>query len=343
MNELPFEAVPGLAVRLYRMCWQLETWLRLILYVEFRAEYLNWEDRIHELLRGTWPPRSLFKDKELHHMATPHEEGISYLTFGQLWTVISHTEHWKLFESYFPPKANTQERISEVMAIRNRVAHFREPHIRDIDRLKLFLHDMNPGIRRFCIRYSSEAFHLDNPIASMLDSVWEDLGLGIELQHSKGWLYASGGYRFQPAMNAELELLARPTSSEGSHPGVIYLLKLYSRKNDFDSALFIERTRNLHKDLIHIFLTPLSSEIRVTVPGNHEIVHTYNIIVKILSAARAASSRSQLPAKPDLSELPELVLRPYHILAYFTEECREPILEVEEPKPPRPRKRRVRK
>jgi hypothetical protein len=49
-------------------------------------------------------------------MATPHQAALSYLTFGQLWSVISDVANWPLFEPYFPPKSNVEVKIEEVKA-----------------------------------------------------------------------------------------------------------------------------------------------------------------------------------------------------------------------------------
>src|SRR5262245_56862843 len=147
-DEWTYEPVPKSAVRLFRMCWQLETWLRMLVYVELRAARLDWEQPIKKHIRD-WPPHSLERDKRLHHMATHHQATLSYLTFGQLWDMIADTDNWSLFAPYFPPKENAEIRVEEVKAIRNRVAHFRDPHAQDAARLELFLRDMEAGIRRF--------------------------------------------------------------------------------------------------------------------------------------------------------------------------------------------------
>src|SRR5688500_9070730 len=111
-----YRPIPATAERLFRMCWQLENWLRTMVYVELRADQADWEAPLRKTAKD-WPPPYLTRDKELHHMATPHQGGLSYLTFGQLWDVI--VANWTLFEPYFPPKANVDPRIKEVKAIRN--------------------------------------------------------------------------------------------------------------------------------------------------------------------------------------------------------------------------------
>src|SRR5262245_48821117 len=112
-----FEAVPGAAVRVFRMSWQLEVWLRLFVHVELRAGCTDWEAPIKQSARE-WPLRSQTADKRLHHMATAHQAGISYLTLGQLWQIIVDDRNWSLFEPYFPPRHNAVVKMEEVQAIR---------------------------------------------------------------------------------------------------------------------------------------------------------------------------------------------------------------------------------
>jgi hypothetical protein len=190
-ENITYSPVPTSAERLFRMCWQLENWLRTIVYVELRAHRIDWENPIRTQVKN-WPPQSLASDKRLHHMVTPHKAALSYLTFGQLWDVISSEESWKLFAPYFPPKENVEIKISEVKRIRNPTAHFREPHFLDFDRLKLFIGDMEPGIRRFCSRYTQEKIPIvaspTDPVSKLLADIWQDVGYGIELMLPRGWL-----------------------------------------------------------------------------------------------------------------------------------------------------------
>jgi len=45
--------------------------------------------------------------KRLHHMATHHQSALSYLSFGQLWVVISATENWLGYVRPIPPAQRT--------------------------------------------------------------------------------------------------------------------------------------------------------------------------------------------------------------------------------------------
>ena len=79
-----YRPVSETAVQIFRMAWQLESWLRLFVYVELRAARLDWDEPIKVAAE-----RMRQRDNVLHHMATPHEQSLSYLSFGQLWEIIA--------------------------------------------------------------------------------------------------------------------------------------------------------------------------------------------------------------------------------------------------------------
>ncbi|WP_437712440.1 hypothetical protein WMF45_43155 [Sorangium sp. So ce448] len=330
-----YEPVPRAALRLYRLTWQLETWLRLLVYVELRSARLDWEEPIKRRVRE-WPPSSFGNDKRLHHMTTSHQASVSYLTFGQLWAVISDNDNWPLFEPYFPPKAITDARIEEIKAIRNRVAHFREPHPQDEARLELFLRDLEPGIRQFCIRYTratSLSQSSNDPVTGRLAASWERVGYGIELRSPKGeWLYAPGSYRMRPLMNADLHVVAHEKQTPGATVGLIYRLHLISPTaldREFNVTEFLQSTEKLHKYIIHIIVPPLIREMFVTIPAIHETDTVAELISGFLSAGRDSvrGSRRQDLERARL-EWPEYVLWPNNLLSLFTEEIDAPILDL---------------
>jgi hypothetical protein len=342
MTELPdpepwtYEPVPISAVHLFRMTWQLETWLRTMVYVELRATRVDWEEPIKQHV-SDWPPASLSKDKTLHHMATSHQAGLSYLTFGQLWDVISDSKNWPLFQPYFPPTDVTAIRVKEVKAIRNRVAHFRDPHPQDVARLKLFLEEMEPGIRSFCNRYCTGKVatdHAHDPVSEELEKCWERVGYGIELlRPNGGWLYAPGRHRDSPRMNPELHLLTHKNYQRGSLEGVIYKLTVHKSVSDrserFDTVGFVEGTIGLHKDIVHILLPSIHHEPAVTIPAIHGVEATVELIGKFLRAAldykSCNSARSVDRARLNW---PEHLLWPGHMLIFFDDDMQEPVLDL---------------
>ncbi|MCE9551903.1 MAG: hypothetical protein K8T91_00795 [Planctomycetes bacterium] len=316
------------------MAWQLETWLRTMVYVELRASRVDWEEPIKKSV-SKWPPASLTSDKTLHHMATPHQAALSYLTFGQLWSVISDAAMWPLFEPYFPPKSNVEVKVEEVKAIRNRVAHFREPHPNDESRFRLFLQDMEPGVRSFCERYCVDKVPVDpadDVVTDELAKSWQQIGYGIELRRPLGWLYAPSRHREAPLLNAQLHLLTHRNYKRGSLEGVIYKVTFSNNKPNeaFDIVSFVENTQGLHKDIIHILLPSPEYEPAVTIPAIHGVEATAELIAKFLRMGldnRHSNSRRNL----DRAKLkwPEYVLWPGHMLTFFDEDMRETVLSLE--------------
>lgn len=311
-----YEAVPADATRLFRMSWQLEEWLRLMVYVELSAACDDWQERVARHVRR-WPPDSLEADKRLHHMATPHQGALSYLSFGELWAVIADVLNWSLFEPYLPPKENVTARIGEIKAIRNRVAHCRSPHENDPQRMDLFLRDLDPGVRRFCSRYTVPVQHpADDQVASQLSVAWEKLGHATELFNPQvGWLYAPGDRRIRPTMGAQLEYLVHPSGN-----GLVYKLTLRATgAQSFRVASFLESTVKLHTHVIHIIAE--SDAATVTISARKGPADVLALVCEFLQAGRDSvwpGDRSDIDRIQ--GQWPEYVLMPNHPLALFTED-----------------------
>lgn len=322
-----YEPVPSSALRLFQMAWQLENWLRSIVYVELRASRPDWEEPI-KAVANDWPPQSQNNDKRLHHMATPHQGALSFLTFGQLWNVV--TANWSLFDDYFPPEANTAAKIEEIKTVRNRVAHFREPHQRDEARFRLFLQDLDGGVRRFCIRYSSSYRGGVDPVAQELAEQWEHVGHGCELQRPDvDWLYAPGKHRMEPVLHGRLDFLARKRLSGGTFEGGVYRLHISGgMRAELNVRRVLESTQALHSEVIHVLVTA-DRDLDVTVPslfGTHKVVELLAAFLK--AGVNAAWSSWQIDLRGIKTEWPEYVLWPDHVLSFFHEDYRGPIFEL---------------
>ena len=142
--------VPELPKRMlstYARLWQLETWLRRMVYVELRA--LRGDD----WSAGIKAEAHYKADKRLSHMPTPEEDPLSYITFSQLTGLISN--NWNGFGCYFPPENIWLAKLEEIGQIRNRVAHFRSGHADDHPRLLQFLRDLDRGFWTFCTSYNN--------------------------------------------------------------------------------------------------------------------------------------------------------------------------------------------
>lgn len=134
--------MPPLASALYGRWWQLEAWLRSLLYVELRAARgSNWADVLSRASE-----RRQQGEGDFHYMATPDAQNrLAYADASALFQIT--LDHWDLFADYFPAKTVWTGRIEELKAIRNRIGHCRRPHTDDLIRLEQTLRDLDGGAR----------------------------------------------------------------------------------------------------------------------------------------------------------------------------------------------------
>lgn len=132
--------MPPNASALYARWWQLESWLRSLLYVELRAQLgSKWE--------VTLPKRSESRqqgERDFHYMTTPDaQDRLAYADASALFQMT--LDHWNLFAGTLPAKGVWTGRIEELLAIRNRIGHCRRPHSDDLARLEQTLRDLDKG------------------------------------------------------------------------------------------------------------------------------------------------------------------------------------------------------
>jgi len=132
--------VPPLASAVYARWWQLESWLRSLLYVELRAAHGSaWVDALPKISKV----RQQGED-EFRYMATPDAQNrLAYADASALFRTT--LEQWNLFEHALLTKNVWTGRIEELLAIRNRIGHCRRPHFDDLSRLEQALRDLNGG------------------------------------------------------------------------------------------------------------------------------------------------------------------------------------------------------
>lgn len=132
--------MPGAASALYSRWWQLETWLRSLVYIELRSfSGPKWI----EALSAAAADRQE-RDQENRHMPTPDAQDLLAYLDASLLLKITH-DHWSIFRKYLPAQKIWAGRVEELKAIRNRIGHCRKPHADDLDRLEQTLRDLNAG------------------------------------------------------------------------------------------------------------------------------------------------------------------------------------------------------
>jgi hypothetical protein len=157
--ELPSEVSPQ-SVAGYARLFQLESWLRELVYLETKAHFGKdwWIECEAALARSKAPgipaKKSLSKDKLHPHMATPENDPLWFLSFDGLLKIIFDDQLWPLFECYLTTKELLRQKFSEIIPIRNRCGHNRALHEDDLDRIRRLLRDLDKGFWRFCSSFN---------------------------------------------------------------------------------------------------------------------------------------------------------------------------------------------
>lgn len=324
-SHLPSEA----SARLFRLMWQLESWLREMVYVELRARDADWQQSIKKVVRN-WPPRSQASDKQLTHMATRHESAISYLTLGDLIQILVAPSEWPLFASHLPPRDIFESRQKEISQIRHRVAHFRDPHPADVDRAVLFLRDLDPGLWRFATSYAGNsrwtATKFADPVSTYFEDTHDQRWIVEMLAMDRPWRYAHE--RHDPRLGFYINCSTRPWFEEkeagpANRPGLIYHARFRVLRGDgLPAERVLALTDSVHSNCMHIRLEDRSIEVMVpSVLGENAIVET---IERFLEACiEHAGSGTTLDAdrlEEIAAQWPEYVLGPSAILGFLDEE-----------------------
>lgn len=111
--------LPARSVALYARWWQLETWLRELVYVELRALFGRaWGDAVAAATgRQT-------QDAAFTHMAGADSDNpLAYLDYSQLIEIVGR--HWDQFEYALLRRSSWEGRQEELLRIRHRIGHLR--------------------------------------------------------------------------------------------------------------------------------------------------------------------------------------------------------------------------
>ncbi|MBX3113895.1 MAG: hypothetical protein KF836_04950 [Fimbriimonadaceae bacterium] len=324
MNRFPkeFEAVPEESKQLFTLCWQVEEWLRLLVYVELRRSFDDLSAITDHKLNQQ--PISQKSDKAMSHMATAHESALSYLSLGQLWKIIIDPQYWPLFEQFFPPLEIAKGKMAEFSTIRNRVAHFRRPSASDLDRAKLFVKDLNLGLHLFCKAYTvqlNRESESRNALNASLEKMWQDHYFGIEMHLPNGdWLYAGGEHQYDPLMNANITWHNKFYSDKSDEDMAVLSLSLSATNTrypsfDFDSVY--RATVNIHNQIIH-FIVVSKSKIIFTFRASGDYGRICTLISNLLQTATSSLSshkRSESVFRSD--NYHEIVIPEGHPLCHY--------------------------
>lgn len=277
----PLADVPMQVINTYARLWQLETWLRTMLYVELRA--LLGDDWGKELNANSG---ALQADKALTHMPTAEMNALSYSQLAKLITLVD--ANWDCFAIYLPPKPIWTTKLQEIMQIRHRVAHFRVGHTDDLARVKQFLRDIDMGFWRFCTSYNDATPVLpqsSDPVTAHflpLDPLpW------VEFEE-KRWAQIGVRDKSLP-VGLSVRVQRRPWASKllkPGEPGYLYDFYMFAQDGrNYEMKRLLDRTQPLHKHLVHLCLDSNVASIRFTLPS----VLGTNAIIAIVEAIHEAA------------------------------------------------------
>ena len=285
-SRLPVERLEA-----YAGLWELETWLRTMVYVELRArDGDGWESA---LAASAESPRA--RDKHLSHMPTREELPISYMQLASLLKTIS--EHWDLFQRYLPPKTIWDVKLEEITQIRHRVAHFRRGHRDDSDRLAQLLKDIDQGFWHFCTSYNEENPALP-PEEEPVSAAFLHLDPFPWNQTERGRWARSGVADPRLDVSVTVNILRRPWSAPhdpiAGNPGSLYDIGLAARnQRQFDYGTLLTTTRPLHEHICHLCLDTAENYLRVTIPS----VLGAGTVIELVEGFREAA-RATLRSRP---------------------------------------------
>lgn len=163
------------ATALYARWWQLETWLRSLVYVERSArDGRRWAEA---LPNGSETRKK--RDQATHsYMSSPDaNDRLAYLDAGPLLNEVLLSD-WDIYRDAMIDEGAWRGRIDELTKIRHRISHCRRPHPDDLLRLEQTLRDLNDGALRAVNAYHRQCEPdqaLDDPlVASWIRAEHED-------------------------------------------------------------------------------------------------------------------------------------------------------------------------
>lgn len=318
-----FAEVPELPERVlhtYARLWQLEIWLRRLVYVELRARFGDdWRSRV-----GNWEG-SKDADKRLTHMPTPEDDPLSYTQLSGLCKIVS--SHWDMFSAVLPPQTIWNGKLEEIKQIRHRVAHFRVGHEDDLARVLQLLRDLDKGFWTFCTSYNDTQPVLpasrDPVVQHFLDFdpfPWSQVG-------DREWArIGCADPNLRVAMT--VEVLKRPWATwampAAGHAGLLYDVVITARSSGrLNYPRFLGSTLKLHKRVAHICLDRFCGSARLTIPA----ILGEAPIITLIEGFHAAALNTLGPAPVAIPEnsvqafadsWPEYVLGPENPLSFLT-------------------------
>ncbi|MGQ5765100.1 Swt1 family HEPN domain-containing protein [Serratia sp. IR-2025] len=307
------------SIILYARLWQFEKWLREMVYIELKAKKgRNWFN--FNKTKSTYET-----DKSLTHIPAANDNPLSFTTFPELIRLIKN--NWDLFSEYLPPKYIWEAKLEEVVLIRNRVAHFRNGHRDDIDRLLQLMKDVDSGFWKFCTDYN-DLHPILPPERDVVAKKYANLDpFSFKEIDTNEWARfgsAPQGLRYIVSINSSRRRWAEKSVEITGTQGYIYDVNIILRDNwKFKYSELLTATSKFKADVIHICLDALSNTFRVTIPaviGADEVCGIVDSLINITENSITVHHpiNSDVDTVQELSdEWPEYVIGPKNPLTYL--------------------------
>lgn len=243
--------VPAEALAFYGRWWELETWLREVVYVELHAKYGRvWTEH----LRGRAPSRAAGDAANAYMASADAGELLAYADVADLFALIE--DQWDLLQPLLPPLRRWQGAADELRELRNRNAHCRRPHRDDLARVEQVLRDLEEGAWRFYASYLNTWSIFDSDDALARAWVRGDHETAARLLHHADQQYDVRiriGYSVRPwATSPERNAIS-------GTPGVLWHARWWVGSRDLNVVdLWNEISRHsLVRDLVvHVLVDP---------------------------------------------------------------------------------------
>jgi hypothetical protein len=230
--------VPDRALATYARWWQLETWLRILVYLELMAAQGSaWAGVLSGRALGRWS-----RDSVNAYMRSPDSVSpLAYLDSGELLELVDRDDLWDLFEPGLVPRVRWRGLMDELMTVRRRSAHCRRPHAEDLGRIERALRDLELGARTVL-----EAFNEQGRIWGTKDDGVAEAWVGRTHPAAQRLLTHAAMNR---ATEFELRTSRRPW--HGDRDGTLYHAEWRTTEGFFDLRRVWEDDRlDQHRELI---------------------------------------------------------------------------------------------
>ncbi|MGL1115615.1 Swt1 family HEPN domain-containing protein [Vibrio vulnificus] len=304
----------------YARLWQLECWLREMVYVELKAKKgKNW-------INFNKTKTTYESDQELTHIPGKDHNPLSFKTFNELIKVIEN--NWDLFSFYLPPKHIWAVKVEEIILIRNRCAHFRRGHSDDLSRLTQLLRDIDKGFWHFCTQYNdfkpiippesdpvSAEFLAFDPFSfkEIEENTWARIG---SAEPNLPFIVTIGYLKRHWASN---------TTSIDGKAGYIYDISFSIRnRKQIDIEKFLQQTVQYKSEIIHFCLDSFATSIRFTIPavvGSDRVIEIVTNLINVLENSLTLLRETNLEdavVQKIADQWPENVIGPKNPLTFLS-------------------------